>query len=127
MSWRRNLLWVDCTGALVAGVLVLALSGWLADLHGLPRSVLLFTGMMNLAYGSFSFSLARRTERPRPLLSLLASANMAWPLVCIALVVMHRAAIGPTGLLHLLGEAVYVGGLGFIEWQSRDLLLQAAA
>ncbi|MEO0857851.1 MAG: hypothetical protein AAFY55_13490 [Bacteroidota bacterium] len=122
MTWRRNLLWIDCSGALAVGVLVLALSGWLADLHGLPRSVLLFTGVMNLVYGSFSLSLARRTVRPKPLLSLLASANMAWPLVCIALVVLHRATIGPTGLLHLLGEAIYVGGLGFVEWRSRDLL-----
>ncbi|MEL7361065.1 MAG: hypothetical protein AAFN13_03260 [Bacteroidota bacterium] len=125
MTWRRNLLWIDCTGALVVGVLVLALSGWLADLHGLPRSVLLFTGVMNLVYGSFSLSLARRAVRSRPLLSLLASANMAWPLVCVALVVVYRGTIGPTGLLHLLGEAVYVGGLGFIEWQSRDVLATA--
>ncbi|MEM9996989.1 MAG: hypothetical protein AAF809_04755 [Bacteroidota bacterium] len=124
MTWRRNLLWIDCTGALLAGVLVLLLSGWLADLHGLPRSVLVFTGVMNLAYGAFSFSLARRAVRPKPLLSLLAGANMAWPLVCIALVVAHRATIGPTGLLHLLGEAVYVGGLGVVEWRSRDLLLE---
>ncbi|MEL7167946.1 MAG: hypothetical protein AAGN64_01220 [Bacteroidota bacterium] len=125
MTWRRNLLWIDCSGALVAGVLVLALSGWLAALHGLPRSVLLFTGVMNLVYGSFSLSLARRAVRPRPLLTLLASANMAWPLVCIALVVVYHGTIGPTGLLHLLGEAVYVGGLGFIEWQSRDVLQTA--
>ncbi|MEM8601965.1 MAG: hypothetical protein AAGF99_18770 [Bacteroidota bacterium] len=125
MTWRRRLLWVDCTGALIAGALVLGAGSWLATWHGLPHGVLLFTGVMNIVYGLFSLSLARRAVRPRPLLSLLACANMVWPLVCVTLVVLHRATIGPTGLLHLLGEALYVGGLGVLEWQSRSLLQTA--
>ena len=39
-------------------------------------------GLANLAYGTFSFSLARRAVRPRALLQLLASANIAWGVLC---------------------------------------------
>jgi hypothetical protein len=60
----RRLLWVDCIGAAVAGVTVIAFSEWLSRLEGIPQAVLLFTGAVNLLYGAFSFSLAVRAERP---------------------------------------------------------------
>lgn len=125
-AWNRNLLWTDCTAGAVVGVVVLALSGWLSDLHDLPRSVLVFTGVMNLAYASYSFSLARRQMRPRVLVQILAIANMAWAPVCIILSVMHWESASVFGHLHLLGEAAFVGGLGAYEWTQQDRLLTAS-
>src|SRR5687768_15314132 len=45
---KKNLLWVDCIAGALAGVVVLALSGWLSGVHGLPRELLLFNGTVNL-------------------------------------------------------------------------------
>ncbi len=122
----RHLLWIDCTAGALAGILVLALSGWLAPLEGLPREVLLFTGAMNLVYASYSCSLAVRRVRPLPLVTLLVAANLAWVPVCVALAVAYRAVATPFGFAHLLGEALFVGGLALLEWRHRGSLLTAA-
>ena len=76
-----RLLWIDGSGALVAGVIVLLFAPFLSGLHALPRSLLLVTGVANLAYGAFSFTLARRARRPMALVQVLAVANVAW--VCV--------------------------------------------
>lgn len=122
----KKLLWVDCTGGALAGVAVITLSGWLSDLEGLPQDVLLFTGVVNLLYASYSFSLAVRPERPMRLIKRLVVANLAWTPVCLGLLVAFAATATPLAFLHLLGEAVYVGGLALLEWRHRELLLTAA-
>jgi hypothetical protein len=85
---------MDCSAGALAGVLVLALSGWLAP--------------------------------PLALLTLLVAANLAWVPVCVALAVAYRAVATPFGFAHLLGEALFVGGLALLEWRHRALLLTAA-
>jgi len=123
----RRLLWVDCIGAAVAGVTVIAVSGWLSRMEGIPREVLLFTGAVNLLYGAFSFSLAVRAERPLVLIRLLVAANLTWALVCLGLLVQFAESATPIAFVHFVGEAVYVGGLGVLEWRNRDLLRHPAA
>jgi hypothetical protein len=78
-----RLLWIDGSGALVAGVIVLLFAPFLSGLHALPRSLLLATGVANLAYGAFSFTLARRARRPMALVQVLAVANIAWGVACM--------------------------------------------
>lgn len=117
---------MDCIGAALAGVTVIALSGWLSRLEGLPQGVLLFTGAVNLLYGCYSFSLAVRAERPMPLIKLLVVANVTWAFVCLGLVAAFWATATPFAFVHLVGEAVYVAGLGVLEWRNRDVLLTAA-
>ena len=82
-----DLLRVDSVGGLAAGVAVIAASGWLAALYEVPRSWVLFNGVVNLAYGSFSGMLARQSRRPSALIVLLATANIAWGLFCAGAIV----------------------------------------
>lgn len=103
---------------------VVALSGWLSNLEGMPRGVLLFSGAVNLLYASYSFSLAVRAERPMRLIKLLVFANAAWVPVCVGLLVAFSATATPFAYLHFIGEAVYVGGLAVLEWRNRELLLR---
>ncbi|MEP0548894.1 MAG: hypothetical protein ABJF88_18310 [Rhodothermales bacterium] len=126
MPILRKLLWVDCTAGAVVGVTVIGLSGWLSRLEGLPQDVLLFTGVMNLLYASYSFSLAVRSERPMRLVKLLVFANLAWVPVCLGLAAAFAESATPFGFVHLVGEAFFVGGLAVLEWRHRDLLLTAA-
>jgi hypothetical protein len=129
-GWRavlpRKLLWVDCTAAALAGVAVLAFSGWLSRLYGLPRDLLLLIGAVNLLYGCYSFSLAVRARRPRHLIHLLVFANLGWAAVCLVLTVAFREPATLFGLAQLIGEAVFVGGLASLEWRYRDQLLTVA-
>ena len=122
----QKLLWVDCTAGALVGVAVLALAGWLSRLHGLPHEVLLFTGVVNLLYASYSFSLAVRAQRPMSLIKLLVFANLAWVPVCLGLAVYFREQATPFGFAHLVGEALFVGGLAVLEWKQRYQLLEAA-
>jgi hypothetical protein len=118
----RRLLWIDCAAGALAGVLVLTLSPWLSRLYGLPRALLLFIGTTNLLYASFSFSLARRGERPMSLIKLLVFANAAWVPVCLGLAVTFREAATVFGMGQLIGEALFVGGLAALEWRLRHQL-----
>ena len=85
MRLAPKLLWIDSSAALLAGGLVLALSGWLSKLHALPGGLLVLTGGVNLLYGSYSFSLAVRAQRPRVLITVLVVANLSWAAVCLGL------------------------------------------
>lgn len=116
---------MDCIAGTLVGVTVIAFSGWLSRVEGLPREVLLFTGAVNLLYASYSFSLVVRAERPMPLIKLLVFANLAWVPVCLGLTAAFSGSATPLGFVHLVGEAIFVGGLALLEWRHRDLLLSA--
>lgn len=117
------LLWIDCAAAALAGVTVLMLSGWLSSLSALPRGLLLFMGAVNMLYASYSFALATRSRRPRLLINLLVFANLAWSVVCLGLALAFAGSVTSFGLGHLVGEAVFVGGLAGLEWRWRNQLL----
>ncbi|MEZ4425769.1 MAG: hypothetical protein R3E98_20410 [Gemmatimonadota bacterium] len=114
---------MDCGAAALVGTLVLLASGPLSAFEGLPRGLLLFTGAVNLIYASFSFSLAVRPRRPLRLLRLLVAANLAWVPVCLALAFAFADRASVFGLIHLIGEAVFVGLLASLEWRSRAFLV----
>ena len=119
-----RLVWFDGMAGLTAGVVVLMMSSWLAPWYDLPVSLLLFTGGMNLVYGSYSSTLARRStwRTPRTILALIA-ANALWSVVCVTLVLVFFEQIHVFGAIHLLGEACFVGGLAVWEWRWREALV----
>ena len=123
----RSLLRIDSTAGLVAGALVLLLSPWLSRLYALPSGFLVFTGVANLAYGSFSGSLARRAARPRTLITALVVANAAWAVFCVVVAFNVVGSASVFGLAQLIGESLFVGGLAMLEWRYRELLLVAPA
>jgi hypothetical protein len=121
-TWPSRLLWVDCIAGAVAGALVLLLSAWLGRLYALPQSLLIFTGAASVLYGSYSFSLARRHQRPMHLIAVLVSANAAWAVVCLVLATRYWHQASAFGIAHLVGEAMFVGGLAALEWRHRASL-----
>jgi len=111
----RTLLCFDCTAAGVVGLTTLLAADLLAPLFGLPQVVLLVTAIANLAYGAFSYSLARSQEAPRRLVRALVAANFAWTGVCV---VLAAAFAGPgrwLGVAYLIVEGVFVGVLAAAE------------
>ena len=122
MFKRRDLLWLDCTGGLAVGVLVLLFQSWLAEWHRLSLVWIVWIGIANLAYGCFSFSLAIARRRSLGLVSALAIANIIWGPICGFVVWANWETISWTGMVHLIGEGIYVTGLGAVEWNYRRLL-----
>lgn len=118
----RYVLWVDCSGALLVGLAMFTVSGWLSGLYRLPRDVVLGIAAANVAYGCFSLSLAARPKRSRRAVITLASANAVWAgLCCVGAVAFWRDA-SVFGLAQFILEALFVAWLARIEWLYRDLL-----
>lgn len=127
MNPARYLLWLDCLGGLAVGVVLFAASPWLSVWFGVPPWVLWGMAGANFAYGCFSLTLAVRQRRPLALIALLAMANMAWGIVCLALAWSFLGEATPLGLAHFLLEGAGVGLLGWVEWRMRHHLLEADA
>ena len=123
MDLRRRILWVDGLAGAVAGSAVLVLRGWLSDWYQMPEDLLLFMALVNLAYASYSLSLARLSKRPKALIVLLVAANLTWAMVCLRWALILDASL--FGLAHLVAEALFVGGLAYLEWRWRELLWTA--
>lgn len=104
------------------GSLVLLFHPFLSHIQGLPESVVLFMGIANLVYGSYSLFVTTRDPRPVVLVKILALANMAWLIVCLALVFYWSDAVSVVGVLLVMGEGVYVASLGWTEWKWRVAL-----
>ena len=126
MRVLKSLLWIDCTAGLLNGALTLSFSGWLSRLYALPIDLLIVMGVANLAYGTFSFSLARRAVRPRALIVVLVVANGLWAGLCGLAAILFASSASKLGVAQLLVEGSLVGGLAALEWRNRELLLVAA-
>lgn len=122
MDWRRNLLWVDCTGGAVVGVAMFALAGWLSELYRLPKDFLYLMGTANLLYAAYSFTLAIRPTRPMHRIVILVFANATWAVLCLRWTFVFDESASVFGLIHLVAEGLYVGGLAGLEWRWRELL-----
>ena len=59
------------------------------------------------------------------LVVLLALANLAWDLVRWGLAMALAGTAPSLGLAHLVGEGLFVGGLGALEWRWRERLRTA--
>jgi hypothetical protein len=110
---------VDWIAGAVVGALVLSLHGWLAALYALPAGIILFMGCANIVYASLSFTLAARTRGGVvPYLRVVAAANMVWAVVCLSLAIIWFGEASALGVAQLIGEALFVGGLGVLEWRA---------
>lgn len=118
----RRILWVDCIGAILAGLIMLLLSGWLSVLYGLPVMFVVGHAFVHLVYGTYSFSLAVRKRRPIVLLLVLIFANAAWAGFCIVFLATLIGSVSIYAVLHFIFEGIYVGNLAAIEWRRRELL-----
>jgi hypothetical protein len=112
----RTILWVDCTAALLAGLIVLSLSAPIADLYAMPRALVVGMGLANACYGTFSLSLAARAHPPSSLVVLLALANATWAVLCAVAASALWGTASYFGLAHLVGEGLFVGALARLEW-----------
>lgn len=114
-----RLIWIDCIAGATVGTLVLVLRDWLTDFYSLPGDLLLVIGLANLAYASVSFTLALRSRGDQvPFLRVVAAANILWAFGCAVLAVMWFGRASLFGMGQLVGEAVFVGGLGVLEWRA---------
>ena len=118
-----RILWVDCIGGLVVGFVVLAFCQLISGWENLPLATVIVMGFANLVYGGYSLFVTTRKKRRLILIKILAMANMAWLLVCVTIAAMYWNQISLLGIVHVIGEGIYVAGLGFVEWNMKESLV----
>ncbi len=106
---------------------MLLFHSWVADLYGLPESLVLLIGTANVAYAAYSFSLAVRSVRALNLIRLLSLANITWAAACLWWALEFWESATVFGITHLVGEALLVGGLGCLEWRWQQRLTTTQA
>lgn len=115
----KSILWLDGGAAFTAGLVVLALRGWLSALHGFAPALVVFLGVANLVYGTYSGSLAVRASRgrrpSRRAIDFLVFANLAWVVVSATVLVVNRRSVSGFGIAHVAFEGLFVGTLAFAE------------
>ena len=122
MKIALHLLWIDCLAGALVGAVVAGFHDWFSALFGLPVGLVQFMGIMNLAYAALSFSLAASLHRPLWRFRVLVVANVFWSLFCLAILAGYWRQASLFGIGQLLAEAVFVGGLGALEWNFRKVL-----
>ena len=123
MNNVSKLLWIDCSAGAFVGLFVLIFHNWLSALYVLPINFVLFQGFANLAYSYFSFSLAAKRQRVYSHFVFLALANISWGMLCMFWYILYSESASIFGLTHLFLEAIFVGGLGYVELSYRRFLL----
>lgn len=106
----------------MVGLFLLIFHAWLSDLYSLPFQFLIFQGFCNLGYSFCSYTLAASSQRAYRWVVRLAAANMVWGVLCFVWLFWYSNAASYFGSAHLLLEAVFVGGLGYLEWRYRHSL-----
>ena len=103
-------------------MLVLFLLDALAGLFALPRELVRVMGIANLAYAAVSFTLAMSARRGRvPFLRVVAAANATASAKQTTPHARFAAEASGFGLAQLIGEGLFVGGLGALEWRAAQL------
>lgn len=119
-----HLPWADGGAALVVGVFLLALRSLLTDFYGLSLDVVTFIGAANVVYSVPGLTLGAMKRRPAWLLWFLIAANLAWAVVSTVLAMKYWSSAGVFGLLHIIGEGLFVTMLAWQEYRHRDAILQ---
>jgi hypothetical protein len=111
----KKLIWIDGIAALLSALFVLFFKNWLAAWLGLPEKVLYIMCIVSFSYATYSIFLALQNEKPLILLKILVVANTLWAIICTLIIAFHFTNITPFGIVYLLAEAAFVGGLAFFE------------
>jgi len=112
----RQVLLLDAATGLGSGALQLGAPAALPAWTGLPAALLLESGVFLLLYAASLFWLAGRRPIPAAGVWLLVVGNLAWGVVCVAL--MLGPWVQPTGwgLAYLALHAVSVLLMAGLQW-----------
>ena len=115
-QFLRSVLWLDAATGAATGALQLLLAGFLADLLGLPETLLVVSGWVMFAYVAGIGFIATRQFVPSAGVWLLIGANLLWVLGCLVLLLGDLAMPTLAGKAFLAIQAVTVGLLAELQW-----------
>jgi hypothetical protein len=118
----RQALWFDAFASGAMGVLLCAASGMLTDILGLPRALLIGSGVICLAYAVAIAVLARKARIPRAAAFSVVAGNGLWVAASVWLLVSGLVSPTPAGQGFVLVQAAAVLGLAALQWRGLSRL-----
>jgi hypothetical protein len=116
---RRNILRIDGSAGLSAGMVVWLLSDVLVGRYQIPTELLSVNISANIAYGIGASLLASWQHRPIGAIVALSVANLLWAVVCLVTAVLLVPTASLFGVGHFVLEGIFVATLGILEWRWR--------
>lgn len=126
-STKLDILYIDGGAGLTVGIALFLLHDWASHLYHLPVSTIHFLATANMCYGIYALSLALSGNRKPASIALLAAANTAWMVVCIALVLLYAQTASLIGLIFIGIEGLFVFFLASYEWRNRYVLSETCS
>lgn len=112
----RRVLQLDAASCFATGGLQLAGISLLTGLLGLPRPLLLGTGVFLLAYAALVLWTSLRGVIPRTLVGLFVAGNFLWAVGCVWLLAAGPVAPTLAGQAWVITQAVVVVVLAELQW-----------
>lgn len=122
---QRYILRIDGSAGLIAGIVVWLLRDTLIGLYQIPPWLLTVHITANLVYGISASLIASWQHRPIGAVVALSVANLLWATVCLVTAVLRAPTASLFGIGHFVGEGLFVGTLGVLEWRWRHALQHA--
>ncbi len=114
----KLLLWIDCTAAFLAGLLLFVLHTKFSLFFGLPVALLLTQAVLNFIYGSLSFYLFRQSSPSIRLIAVLVGANLLYATTSLLLAFYFSSQATVYGLIYLFAEFFLISLLAILEWKT---------
>ena len=115
----------DAAASGLVALAQLADTSLLVRVLGLPRGLLLETGLFLVAYVALLAVMSRAARLPVALVRLVIAGNLLWALGAVALWVEGLVAPTGPGVAWLLAQAVATGA--FAAWEAAGLRASVAA
>jgi hypothetical protein len=116
MNWSLPaLIRMDAIAGIAAGLILYFGRVVWSPLSGLSVEWFARLGIVGLCYGAFSGSITLLSAyRPVPVWTLV-TANALYALFCLGLLLNKSSELRALGIVHLMAETLFVGGLAILE------------
>lgn len=119
----RNALLLDAASAAIFVLLCLGLTQAMAELTGLPRSILAIAGWICIP--SAALFLWQAFAPTRAMLAVVVAGNAGWVLASVGVWFAFFDQLTPLGHAFVVGQAVAVEFFTFMEWRGLRSLPRA--
>ena len=125
----KTALAADAAVSGAVGVLQLAAANLLGNLSGLPRALLVETGIFLVAYTVLLVALARSARVASAVVGALVLGNVAWAAACVALLAAGTFPLSGLGVAVVVVQALAVLAFAALEYAGlrRSAPLSASA
>jgi hypothetical protein len=115
-AFMRITLLLDAVASGATALLVLAVTGILADLLALPATLLQGAGLVLLPYVAFVAYLGLRAHAPRGAVWVVIAANAVWAAASLLLLVSGWVAPNALGYAFVIAQALVVAAFGELQY-----------